>query len=706
MIYTKKLLHFNSAPIYIRDSSSNIDMIDNTFIHYHFDKQTYLAKKKTVIQKDTKGHEHARVFDISNDNLHVYPKKATKSLIFIKNDNGLKIDSNLKLAEAAAIVKFSNSSKLLVIGSDNGDIWLYDVSLKKIIYTLNPRADEISSIVFTKDDKLVAIGAYDKKIEVYNTKNWQLVCAFDVDGVIEDMVFSNDNFTLYAVHRDGNIIAFDIENKRTIYDKNLGQSWLSVIQTYKSDNYAIVGARDNSLLIVNLKTGKIVKSISLQNQGLNSAYFSKESLLMAFADGSMLVCDMQKHKDEALVAIKVQDYKKAKKLIDLNTLLYLDDTIQELHKGGKNVLQKIVTLIELSKVDEAISEAEPFLDCEDFNEKFNAYMSQKSEIAEFISAIESKNFVTAYKLAEEYEYIKELKKYQELEEFWYQCFTEAKNMIAKNPNDSAAKIRAKGKLQSFLNVSSKQESIKNLLENSMLFFKADTLVKEKKFIQFFQLCKENKFLEDTKIYNKVISISQLLMSNVSKAVVQKDYKNAILTARRLLSFTPVKDEATKHIKEISVIEKFNTATKEKDLEMIFKLVKENKFLENLLEYRRVMKNFEKINQDAKECAVSGDVEQTFSIIDEYLSIDYLKDDLAFTIKLAYLNSIPEVLQNTTIDWKKTFINYIELYGKDQELRNIAIENDVLNIYESISHYDNCVGYKSKAFKEEIVALAD
>jgi len=704
MIHTKKLLHFNSAPVFVKHSRDNIDMIDNNYTHFNIDKTNYEVQKKTAIQKGITGHEYTKVFDISNDSLHAYPKNSTKSLIFVKNDNGLKVVSNKKLAESTAIVKFSNNSKILIIGSENGDLWLFDVGLDKIIYTLSPRSDEISSIVFSNDDKLVAIASYDKKIEIYNTTNWHLDCTFELDSVSEDMVFSNDNQYLHTVQRDGNIVAFDLSEESLLYKNNLGEHWLSVIKTYKSNRYAMVGSRDKVFMIVELNTGKVIKKLSLQNQGLNSVDFSEQSLLMAFADGSMLIGDMLKNRDEALVAIKMEDYKKAKRLIDSNILLYLDGSIDKLHENGKKVLEKIITLIELGKVEEAISEADPFLDDEEFSEQFSSYMSQCSEMAQFVKAIDAKNFTLAYKLADKYKYIKELKKYQQLEEYWYKCFNEAKNIIAKNPNDSAQKIRAKGMLQNFLNVSSKQKSIKNLLENSTVFFQADTYVREKKFIQFFQLCEKYDFLEDTKVYNKVMSITQLLLTNINKAVQQKDYKNAILTARRLLSFMPVKEEASKYIKEIRVIEKFNIAAQEKNLLSIFTLIHENKFLENLLEYKTIMKNFEKTNEYAKEHAISGNIEETFNTIDEYMYIDYLKDHIAFTVKLAYLNSVPLVSQAKSINWKKTFENYIELYGKDQELKNIAIENGVLDIYESIEDNANCKGYKDKAFKERIVAL--
>ncbi|HIP03349.1 MAG TPA: hypothetical protein EYG75_07525 [Campylobacterales bacterium] len=115
-----------------------------------------------------------------------------------------------------------------------------------------------------------------------------------------------------------------------------------------------------------------------------SADFNDQSLVMAFADGSMLVCDMLKNRDETAVALKMEDYKKAKQLIDANILLYLDGSIDQLHKSGEKVLQKIITLIELGKIEEAVGEAKPFMDSEAFSEQFTAYMSQRSEMTQFV----------------------------------------------------------------------------------------------------------------------------------------------------------------------------------------------------------------------------------------------------------------------------------------------------------------------------------
>ncbi len=704
MIQTKKLLHFNSAPIFIRYSYNSIEMIDNIFTYYNLDSQTYEVKKKSTIQKDGLAHEHAKIFDISNDNLHVYPEKETKSVSIFKNDNGLKIISTVHLSEAASVVQFSNNSKILLIGSDNGNIWLYSVTLEKIIYKLSPRSDEISSIVFSQDDKLVAIASYDKRIEIYDTTNWNLISTFEVGSVTEDMIFSNDNLNLYCVQRDGNLIAFNLDEELLIYRNNLGENWLSVIAQYKSPNYAIVGARNNAFLIVDLKSGKVSKKEVLQHQGLNCVDFSEESLLMAFANGSIVVCDMLKNRDEALVALKMEDYIKVKQLINSNILLYLDGTIDKLHQRAEDVLKEIVTLIELGKIDEASKLSEPFLDNEVFNEKFLACMSQRGEIAQFVRAIEDKNFTAAYQLADKHHYIKELKKYQALEEFWHQSFGDAKNLIGKNPNDSAAKIEAKGKLQAFLHIPSKRESIKNLLENSIVFFQADALVKEKKIAQFFKLCEQYNFLEDTQIYNKVISISQILISNINKAVQQKDYNNALLIARRVLSFTPVRAEVSKQIEEIKVIEKFNNATHQNDIVKIFRLIEENKFLENLLEYKGLMNDFDTINDEAKKHAVLGDVRETLNIISDYGILNHVKDQVAFTLKLAYLNSIPLAAQKYSLDWKRTFINYIELYGKEHELKNIAEEHSVTTIYESIQYSADGRGYKNRAFKDEVVVF--
>ncbi len=222
------------------------------------------------------------------------------------------------------------------------------------------------------------------------------------------MEFCDKGLYLYSAHRDGRIMGFDIKNEKPLYDKIIGRHWFTLIKRYKSKNYAILGARESALMIIELKRGKIVKKISLSAKGLNSAAFCENELMMVFADGNMLVCDMQKNKNEVLVSLKIEDYAKAKRLIDNNILLYLDGTIEKLYDNGQKVLKQIVRFIELGKIDDAVKLAQPFTEDEEFSEKFNSYMSNTEEITRFITHIRTKDFAAAYRLSDKYQYIKEV----------------------------------------------------------------------------------------------------------------------------------------------------------------------------------------------------------------------------------------------------------------------------------------------------------
>ncbi len=700
MIEVKKLLNLNSALVYLKQNQSRIDIISNKYTYYQIDKTTFKIGKKAVIEKDSSIYQFSKVFDISNDLLQAYPKQNSKTLIFIMDKQGLKIVSKLPLDITPSIIKFSNNSKILLIGSIDGDILLYDVELKKIIYTFSPRSDEISAITFSKDDSLVAIGSFDKKIFIHDCKNWNIITKIECKSTPEDMVFSFDKKYLYCVQREGAVSAYCVQSAKVEYSKIFKDHWFSVIKSYISKDFALLGTRSNVLILFDLKSAKVVKNITLQNSGVTSVDFDKENFYASFADGGFLVSDMQKYKDEALVAIKLKDYIKAKELIDKNIFLYLDGTIDKLYECWDEVIKKIILLIELNEIEEAATLASAFLDNKEFNEEFSSYMSYKEEIAEFLHHVSLKHYAKAYQLANKYGYIKQLKKYQDLEELWHKSFNSAKKIIEKNPNSSAAIIRAKGALHDFLNVTSKKEMIDNLLSNSKLFFQAESLVKEKKFGEFFLLCQKYRFLENTKIYHKVISVSTLLLSNISKAILNKEYKSALLLANRLLEFLPIKDEVQSKINEIKAREKFDQFFKSKDIYNAFALIEKNRFLESSLEYVSLMSEFYDKNQEAKKLALSGDIKGVFDILDDYIDIEYLKDQIAFTLRLAYLNSITLALNSSKIDWQKTFINYISMYGKDEDIKNIATKYGVLELFEEIKN-DKKSDKKIK-FKEQIV----
>ena len=702
MIETKKLLNLGDPLVALKEYGDKVSIINNHYTYFQLDKFSFKIDKKAIIEKDASAHQFSKKFDISKNNLQVYPKQHSKNMIFVKDNHRLKIVANLKLDINPSIVKFSHNSKMLLIGSSDGDIWLYDVNLKKIIYTFFPRADEISSIAFSKDDSLVAIGSFDKKILIHDCTNWEVLSTIECESTPEDMVFSFDKKYLYFVQREGEVSSYHVEDQQLKYTKKFNDQWFTLIKTHISDNFALLGTRSNILILFDLKSGKALKNITLQNSGINSIEFDDKNFFATFADGGFLVGEVQKYKDEALVAIKLKDYIKAKELIDKNIFLYLDGTIDKLYECWDEVLKKVIILLELNEIEEATALASAFLDNEEFNVEFSSYMSYKEEIAAFIQSVNTKHYASAYQIANKHEYIKQLKKYQDLEDLWHRSFNRAKKIIEKNPNNSSAIIRAKGAMHDFLNVKSKQEIIDNLLNNSKLFFQAETLVKEKKFSEFFTLCQRYKFLEDTTIYHKVISVSTLLLSNVSKAIANKDYDNALALANRLLGFLPIQDEVQTKIKEIQVIKQFDEALKNQDLLGAFLLIKSNKFLESFLEYSKLMRDFEECNERAKISALEGDVKKVFEILDEYIKIDYLKDQVAFTLRFAYLNSIELALQDSSIDWEKTLINYINMYGKDEDIKNIALKHNVMEIFNKID-YDESQKRKKIKFKEQIVA---
>ncbi len=705
MLHIKKVLNFYRPLIKIKNSNKQIDIIDSSYIYYQLNRDNFSIKNRTLIQKDSKVHHHAKGFDISNDSLHIYPKKGAKSLLFIKkNSDQLKVVSSLNFCQNVVITKFSNNSKMAIIGGDNGALWLYDTDFKRVIYKFPSRSDEISSIIFSEDDSMVAISSYDKKIEILDTKKWILLYETKFESVVESVEFSKQN--LYTVHKDGTISCIDLKKREVIYSKNIGSHWFTTIKRYKSLSYALIGARDNSFMVVELKRARVIKKLTLRNKGLNSVDFTKDELIMAFADGNMVVCDMGKNRDDLLVSLKMENYTKAKEILDTNPLLYLDGTAEEFYSYGKKALEEIIKLIELNKIEDAVKTAEPFLDNEDFNIEFESYMACKKEITNFINSIKSKDLATAYKLSSEFEYIKKLKKYQDLEEYWSRAFNQAKALIAKNPNDSSAKIRAKGKLQSFLNVSCKKDAIKNLLENSMLFFKADSLAKEKRFQEFFSLCEKYTFLQNTKVYNNVMAIADLLLTNVTKAIQSKEYENAKMTIKKLLNFTPIKSEVTSKLNEIEAIEKFINRVEKKEYSSALELIKECKILESLPEYTQILKEFESSNKRAKIYALDGDIYNTYETLYEYLKINYFKDQIAFTLKVAYINSMEPSKYKSPIEWEKTFLNYTQLYGKDSQLLEVATQNGIVDLFHSLKHDEDDKGYKKREFKKEVVVLKE
>ena len=96
---------------------------------------------------------------------------------------------------------FSHDSNVLAVGSELGDIHLWDTSNGRLLQTFKGHRDSISSVAFSHDSKLLASGSDDFTIRIWDATSRQNLRDFNVHHAEAIPYFSHDS-TLIATTDD------------------------------------------------------------------------------------------------------------------------------------------------------------------------------------------------------------------------------------------------------------------------------------------------------------------------------------------------------------------------------------------------------------------------------------------------------------------------------------------------------------------------
>ncbi len=100
---------------------------------------------------------------------------------------------------------------------------------------------------------------------------------------------------------------------------------------------------------------------------------------------------------------------------------------------------------------------------------------------------------------------------------------------------------------------------------------------------------------------------------------------------------------------------------------------------------------------AFEYALKGEGESALNALAEYLNVETFRDKIASLLKVAYLaefklNAPSAENETQNINWRESFRHYIDRYGKDEELKQVAENLGLLDVLEGISYEGNPKGY--------------
>ncbi len=189
-------------------------------------------------------------------------------------------------------VAFSPDGKLIGSASRDKTIRIWDVQSGHALHILHGHSDIINSICFSPDGRFIASGSNDNSVILWDTHSGNMIKQFvgdeyDVSGYREDICVAHVEHVAFSP--DGKqIISSLVGEEARVWDTFTGElkGWIYGRCVMYSPNGKLIGSvYDNNINILDAQTHKLIHKLVGHTQRINSINFSSDSNYLVSTSG-------------------------------------------------------------------------------------------------------------------------------------------------------------------------------------------------------------------------------------------------------------------------------------------------------------------------------------------------------------------------------------------------------------------------------------
>lgn len=700
-VITKKRLE--GSAVTISFTNKYMVAIDNAYDVYLFYKDDFKVYKSTKLSKTHEaGHRYTKAFSVSKDEHILIPLLGTSTAVLLHFEDSFKKIKNLNWHSAdVEVSKFSDNFPYFATGGADGKILIYDTPTGNLILSLKNKPDYISTISFGKDNELIAVGAFDNSVTIFDIGRNEVVSEFFLSDVIEGCEFFDRDRKLFIITRDGYSVIYDVEKNQIISKNKNFKEWPTAIAFTPDEKFVLIGTRQKNLYILTTEENEKILDVKLSGIGVANLKFYKTDLFIGYIDGTLEIVDYYMYEKEFEDHINKRSFNKARELLLENIFLRTHPLVERFNESWEHVVILAIEMIGKGQGSEAYQMVEPFLDDPNKDEEFKFYLEHKNHIITFMNSVRNKDLLVAYDLVEDNKFLEKLQGYKQLEEEWQKAFNAAKKLLQEDPELNRGK--AMQILKAYTALPTKKRQINFLVNNAKKFGEADIAVKDKNFKKYFQMTESYPFLKEVDLYDKVTTFGEGLLVNLSTFEQKQEYKNALAIAAKLIYFVPFAGTVTEKIKLIKAKMKFIESVAMNNEKYAYEQVEKRPELKLMPQFEELENRFKDVLERANQEAFQGYPEKVLERFKEYMLIDYWSSKIGAVMKVAYLNEIKDNARDKSVDWKETLIEYVTRFSKDTEIQQLCKQFNKSDELDAVSIKGDEMGYKKYEYLKTIIS---
>ncbi|PON22971.1 hypothetical protein TGAM01_v208226 [Trichoderma gamsii] len=179
-------------------------------------------------------------------------------------------------------VAFSHDSKILASGSYDHTIKLWDSTTGECLRTFQGHTHCIISVVFSHDSKILASGSYDRTTKLWETATGECICTFQGHkGHVVSVAFSHDSKILASGSYDHTIQLWDTATGECIRTFQGHDDAVTSVAFSHDSKLLASGSYDRTIKLWDTATGECLRTFQGRKGYFGSIAFSHDSKLLA-----------------------------------------------------------------------------------------------------------------------------------------------------------------------------------------------------------------------------------------------------------------------------------------------------------------------------------------------------------------------------------------------------------------------------------------
>jgi WD40 repeat protein len=256
---------------------------ENSIILWNVQKASPVRKmERANMSKEFGGGYGVRVLAFSPDNQLLVGGSYDSNIFVWEVSTGRVVRSFNKIGAPIETVIFSPDGRYIVAGDEDGKIRIWDVLNGALLKVLEEHKTAVFSLVFSLDGKKLVSTGFDTTIKYWEVSSGKVLNSIQTKNPVLELALSFDGKILAGVDYEGEVKIWEFETGKELFNIKGHRDAAYYVSFHPSNKVIATGSADDALKLWDVTTGKEI--FAMTKKDLSALVFSIDGKFLFTGD--------------------------------------------------------------------------------------------------------------------------------------------------------------------------------------------------------------------------------------------------------------------------------------------------------------------------------------------------------------------------------------------------------------------------------------